>query len=313
MSDPDSLYHHHHPSFTHTANRPITFQVNFPFYNVETSFASPEPPDNSANDSYFEEAIAHRSTPSPPSFLDNILNPPEPHVNDGDLPFGYYHVSSPQRRPRSPVLPAASAPNPPTYIMPPVSQRTLRPSRLPNGYVDLTSEPDPTEDVLPQRRSRKRRTPTPGPSNKRQKRNDGTSTDRATQTPETKIEEIDLSDDKPLQDILQKQRAEAVKAQQRPDEKPTTLTNFNCVICMDSPTDMTATACGHLFCHTCLMEALIAGENRSGPTEPKRSQCPVCRKFLRREKTHTDIIPLLMKKGLATQPRKSSTASTPKV
>jgi hypothetical protein len=72
---------------------------------------------------------------------------------------------------------------------------------------------------------------------------------------------------------------------------------------------------GHLFCHTCLMEALIAGENRAGPGEQKRSQCPVCRKFINRSKA-ADIIPLLLKKGLATQPRKKAiqaTLPTPKV
>lgn len=51
------------------------------------------------------------------------------------------------------------------------------------------------------------------------------------------------------------------------------------------------------------MEALIAGENRTGPGETKRSQCPVCRKFISRTKA-TDIIPLLLKQGLSTQPRK---------
>jgi hypothetical protein len=55
------------------------------------------------------------------------------------------------------------------------------------------------------------------------------------------------------------------------------------------------------------MEALIAGENRTGPHETKRSQCPVCRK-------PSDIIPLLLKKGLLTQPRKKKVAATePKV
>jgi hypothetical protein len=66
---------------------------------------------------------------------------------------------------------------------------------------------------------------------------------------------------------------------------------------------------GHLFCHTCLMEALIAGENRSGPGEQKRSQCPVCRKVINRSKV-ADIIPLLLKKGLVTQPRKTVVSST---
>jgi len=57
------------------------------------------------------------------------------------------------------------------------------------------------------------------------------------------------------------------------------------------------------------MEALIAGENRTGPGETKRSQCPVCRKFISRTKA-TDIIPLLLKKGLSTQPRKKVPVSS---
>jgi hypothetical protein len=61
------------------------------------------------------------------------------------------------------------------------------------------------------------------------------------------------------------------------------------------------------------MEALIAGENRTGPHEQKRSQCPVCRKSISRTKA-SDIIPLLLKKGLATQPRQKKAAATePKV
>lgn len=85
------------------------------------------------------------------------------------------------------------------------------------------------------------------------KRNDGTasaSTSQAKSEQETseKIEEIDLSDEKiGLQDILQKQRADAVKAQQKPEEKATTFNTFTCVICMDTPTDITATSCGMFY------------------------------------------------------------------
>jgi hypothetical protein len=57
------------------------------------------------------------------------------------------------------------------------------------------------------------------------------------------------------------------------------------------------------------MEALVAGENRAGPGEQKRSQCPVCRKFINRNKT-TDVIPLMLQKGLATQPRKKTAPSS---
>ena len=56
---------------------------------------------------------------------------------------------------------------------------------------------------------------------------------------------MDLTDDKQsIQDTLQKQREDAVKSQTKPEEQPTTFNTFTCVICMDNPTDLTATACG---------------------------------------------------------------------
>jgi hypothetical protein len=59
------------------------------------------------------------------------------------------------------------------------------------------------------------------------------------------VEEVDLTDGKQsVQEVLQKQREDAVKSQTKPEEKPTTFNTFNCVICMDMPTDLTATACG---------------------------------------------------------------------
>lgn len=64
------------------------------------------------------------------------------------------------------------------------------------------------------------------------------------------------------------------------------------------------------------MEALIAGESRAGPGEQRKSQCPVCRKNISRNRA-TDVIPLLLKKGLATQPRRKPdaipAAAAPKV
>ncbi|CAG8956243.1 hypothetical protein HYFRA_00003623 [Hymenoscyphus fraxineus] len=46
------------------------------------------------------------------------------------------------------------------------------------------------------------------------------------------------------------------------------LSEFNCIICMDEPTDLTITHCGHLFCGMCLHQALHAGDKKC---------CPVCR------------------------------------
>ncbi|KAK7514287.1 uncharacterized protein IWZ02DRAFT_435965 [Phyllosticta citriasiana] len=153
---------------------------------------------------------------------------------------------------------------------------------------------------MPQRRSSR------GDNSSRSALTTGTQNTENQNTPDvSEIEHIDLADDnKSLAEALQKQRLEQVKAQAEPPaDAPLRLSNITCVICMDSPKDITATACGHVFCHTCLMEALIAGENRAGFDGPKRSQCPVCRKTLNRTKA-SDVIPLLLKKGAATQPRR---------
>jgi hypothetical protein len=60
------------------------------------------------------------------------------------------------------------------------------------------------------------------------------------------IEDLDRNaeEDSALARALQKQRAEAIKAQLPPTDQPTNFTNMTCVICMDSPTDLTATVCG---------------------------------------------------------------------
>ncbi|KAF2397874.1 hypothetical protein EJ06DRAFT_558831 [Trichodelitschia bisporula] len=109
-------------------------------------------------------------------------------------------------------------------------------------------------------------------------------------------------DSSPPEKTMDKQ----AKKQEKPEpEKPLRLNSLTCVICMDKPTDLTATSCGHLFCHACLQEALISGEARSRMTDARRSQCPICRKTLNRHRS-ADVIPLLIKKGLKTQPRKAA-------
>ena len=136
-----------------------------------------------------------------------------------------------------------------------MSSSRAQPGRLPNGYVDLTSpHVDLTEPDSPPRR-RKRESPTPGPSSKRLKREDGTAGDSSSKSPDAKIEQIDLSQDDDVLDVLKKQREDAIKAQAKPVETVTTFNSFTCVICMDTPTDITATACG-TFSHTASLRLL---------------------------------------------------------
>jgi hypothetical protein len=107
-------------------------------------------------------------------------------------------------------------------------------------YVDYT----PFPDNAPPRRRRSNDESEAGPSAKRQRWADGSYRERPDFDSEN-VESVDLTEDLPsMQEVLQKQRREAVKAQTKPDEPPTTFKNFTCVICMDTPTDLTATACG---------------------------------------------------------------------
>jgi hypothetical protein len=190
---------------------------------------SPEPP----NYELFYTAYRADASPSPPpSFLDTILNPAGLDHNRFS-PFGYRPSPPAYRQTQS----ALDDMTPNTRARP---QTSTRPARLPNGYVDLTATPDSP----PQRR--KRESPTPGPSAKRQKREDGTAGKRE-KSASPNVDEVDLTDEKTtVQAVLQKQREDAVMSQAKQEEKPTTFNTFSCVICMDQPTDLTATACGTL-------------------------------------------------------------------
>lgn len=50
------------------------------------------------------------------------------------------------------------------------------------------------------------------------------------------------------------------------------LSTFECVICMDSATNLTVTCCGHMFCAQCLHQAMH--------TEQTKKVCPMCRQRL---------------------------------
>lgn len=55
---------------------------------------------------------------------------------------------------------------------------------------------------------------------------------------------------------------------------------------------------GHLFCHSCLMEALIAGENQGSEPGKGTPKCPVCRKKVLRpteRKDYHNLVPLSIK------------------
>ncbi|KAI9810293.1 MAG: SUMO-targeted ubiquitin ligase complex subunit slx8 [Pycnora praestabilis] len=185
-----------------------------------------------------------------------------------------------------------------------ISART--PSHIRNsGFVDLTTESSPT--TMPPRGSRKRsasqqESDIPFAQKRRRLSTLAASNTSRTKQEENLIEEVDLrgiEDDNGLSALLQKQRADQVKAQLKEGAEPPRLSKLQCIICLETPTDLTSTHCGHMFCHTCLMEALIAGESQArngGESNPEKySKCPVCRTRVNRNLTHNQVIPLELK------------------
>ncbi|KXT01561.1 hypothetical protein AC578_6342 [Pseudocercospora eumusae] len=108
------------------------------------------------------------------------------------------------------------------------------------------------------------------------------------------IEEVDLTNEAPSaeDELLQAQQQETIKTQQAAEESsgPQRIGKRQCIICMENYTNCTATACGHFYCHECLVRALMAGAKSS---DRATGTCPVCRKPLSHtNKKKTDVIPM---------------------
>ncbi|KIY04237.1 uncharacterized protein Z520_00931 [Fonsecaea multimorphosa CBS 102226] len=125
-------------------------------------------------------------------------------------------------------------------------------------------------------------------------------------TEDPPIESVDLTavdDADALSAALAKQRQDAILAQNpRTESGRTSLTGYKCPVCMDTPTDATSTACGHVFCHRCILDTLkwsIETRRENMPASRKsKGVCPVCRKTLDMKDTPgpaRGLIPLELK------------------
>ena len=54
----------------------------------------------------------------------------------------------------------------------------------------------------------------------------------------------DVDDDRGLSKVLEQQRMATIKAQQEQANKPVKLSTLQCIICMETMKDLTATHCG---------------------------------------------------------------------
>jgi len=141
-----------------------------------------------------------------------------------------------------------------------------RNTRSGSAVVDLTSSPVPSVRKLS--RKRKADSPVDGRRSKTARKNSSSSVE----VDLNNVQLVDLSsvdDTSQYEKLRAKEQADLMKQQTLAlANKPVKLAEFQCIICMDNPTDLTVTHCGHLFCSECLHQALHAGDKKC---------CPVCR------------------------------------
>ncbi len=111
------------------------------------------------------------------------------------------------------------------------------------------------------------------------------------------VEEMDLTNEAPSaeEELAQAQQQELLKAQRAEGAAgPQKMGKRTCIICLDNITNATVTSCGHMFCHECLTQAVLAAEKNS---EKGVGGCPVCRKVVNRKKERQMIPIAFMKKS----------------
>lgn len=115
-----------------------------------------------------------------------------------------------------------------------------------NDFVDLTAE----SPVMSQpNRKRKASATAPNPT-KREKTSVPISRDSHVKDENIRVDEVDLrdvDDDNDLTKLLEQQRVAAVKAQQEQASKPLKLSSLQCIICMETMTNITVTHCGEFL------------------------------------------------------------------
>lgn len=123
-----------------------------------------------------------------------------------------------------------------------------------SSVVDLTeSAPSPTRSLstsnMAPGRKRKAETPVGGRANKITRGDAAPTSPRAApsgpQSSPEMVDLVDIDDDEKYEDFKAKRQAELIKQQQLEEaSKPVKLAEFQCIICMDNPTDLTVTHCG---------------------------------------------------------------------
>ncbi|KAF2723722.1 hypothetical protein K431DRAFT_17353 [Polychaeton citri CBS 116435] len=196
-------------------------------------------------------------------------------------------------------------------------QRHWQPPHMVNsngagGVVDLTSSPPglSRRRLSQQRRPRKRSAEGTSPQEGEQE-DAAESSQRKRQRRELRDRAAELFGEANTEDeedgapgaqeeLQQTELQQAVSNQQHEDSssnngRPLKIGQRTCIICMENYTDATVTACGHIYCHECLMKSL----HHSAKTNNRNTgNCPACRKsiFITGKRKDTQIIPIAFMK-----------------
>ncbi|KZZ94586.1 Zinc finger, RING/FYVE/PHD-type [Ascosphaera apis ARSEF 7405] len=143
-------------------------------------------------------------------------------------------------------------------------------------FVPETPGPFRQDPALVEPDIQAQRSPPPPPPPSQPQPPNATSTDR------DPIDLTDVEDETELGNVLSRQREDAVLSQVEHPPTRSILTAYKCPICMDDVIDATTTACGHLFCHKCILDTLRFSEDRRPDSRANnpRGTCPACRKPL---------------------------------
>jgi hypothetical protein len=166
-----------------------------------------------------------------------------------------------------------------------------------NSVVDLTDLPSsPTSPPPRQPTSLKRAAESSNKPSTPKRRRLIKNEDSEDEKENNNVEELDLTNEAPNaeEELAQTQQQLLLTTQQENSTGPLNLGKRTCIICMEPFTNATITSCGHMYCHECLTQALIAGEKSS---EKGIGNCPVCRKPVNRKKGHQMIPIAFMKKS----------------
>jgi hypothetical protein len=141
------------------------------------------------------------------------------------------------------------SPDPPS---PPPTARDISRYPRPLNIVDLTGPPEPRISTMPsvtRSSTAKKRRASSTTQDERQVKSARVSEpavpaikrDSSTEI----VDLVDIEGDEAYDDYKAKQQAEIIKQQQQEEaDKPVKLAEFQCIICMDNPTDLTVTHCG---------------------------------------------------------------------